>query len=54
MVSFIPVILKSNQAQSEISWNLTETDAHKAVEAALQNLPFMADIREGIVYIGDN
>lgn len=50
----VPVIVKSNQSMSEISWNFTEDDAHKALQGALQSLPFMADVREGILYINDN
>lgn len=50
----VPVILKSNQAQSEISWNLAGEDAHKAMQDVLQGMPIRVDIREGILYIGDN
>lgn len=51
----VPVIVKSNQSMSEISWDFTtEKDSHKAVQGALQNLPFMADVREGILFINDN
>lgn len=52
----VPVVLKTSKAQVEISWTaLDGSDALKTSEMALQNLNgVMADMREGILYIGDN
>ncbi|MBC8064736.1 MAG: hypothetical protein H7Y17_07900 [Chlorobia bacterium] len=50
----VSVVVKSQQAESEMSWTLTEDDARKATQGALQNMPFVVDIRKGILYIGDN
>lgn len=52
----VPVVLKTSKAQVEISWtSLDSSDALRTSEMALQNLNgVMADMREGILYIGDN
>lgn len=52
----VPVVLKTSKAQVEISWTaLDGSDALKTSEVALQNLNgVMADMREGILFIGDN
>lgn len=52
----VPVVLKTSKAQVEISWTtLDGSDALKTSEIALQNLNgVVADMREGILYIGDN
>lgn len=50
----VPIILRSEKAESELSWNFGSNDAHKATEEALRGQQFMTDMREGILFIGDN
>lgn len=52
----IPIVLKTEKAQLEISWPaLTEADALKASQTGLQNLTgVVPDTRDGVLFIGDN
>lgn len=50
----VPVVLRTERSKSELSWTFKSDDAHVAVEEALLGHNFMTDMREGILFIGDN